>query len=224
MIKQIGTLISTLLEAGPYGDADFTRAIKEGRADELLAKLDPVLRLEQRNLNFDNFAPYSFSKNFSGAGNPDSPYESTAGGTPGWLGFICLTTHDTEPTYQEQSSEDYYGYIYNVSGTVQGAAGTAKRFEEDQIEQWTIWCEADGREQINFRNRFLFLPSHAISSSIKSLSIYFQSQADGYPGDYRNKGRSARIRFKDSGGNPITIAKTTNQVFLVEYTWSLVTV
>lgn len=223
MLQQQGVLRGTLYDSGRLTDADVARAIKEGRAGQLLARLFPVQHSVNRNLNFHNFAPWAFyAGGWNGAGAPPEPYYRTQGAGYAWLGFICLLTSDTEPTYQESSNEGTGGTAHAVSGTVSASSG-AKRIINDQIEAYSIWSAGDGRNEILFRNRWLYLPSEVVSTTINSLGVYYYEDATyALASTGRYKGRSARVRFKDSGGNPITITKTTNQVFLLEYTWSMV--
>jgi hypothetical protein len=223
MLQQQGVLRGTLYDSGRLSDADFTKAIKAGRAGGLLARLFPLQHTVNRNLNFHNFVPWSFyAAAWSGATAPGEPYYRTQGAGYAWLGFICLLTYDTEPTYTESSNEGSGGTAHNVAGTVNNS-NAAKRIVNDQIEAYSVWSAGDGRNEVLFRNRWLYLPSEVVSSTINSLGVYYYEDATyALASTGRYKGRSARVRFKDSGGNPITITKTTNQVFLLEYTWSMV--
>lgn len=223
MLAQRGVLETTLLDAGPFVDADFTRAIKAGKADDLLAKCEPRLKLRNKNLIFDSFVPFTYYRaGWSSAGAPPSPYNQ-ASGNWAYFAFIALLTYDSEPTYQEfASTENYYGRVTDVYGNV--GSGNMKWFINSQIEPWVVWADGGGREMISFRNRWLYLPSEAVSSNINSLGIYFWDYLynDGYnSSDYH---RGGRIRFKDAGDNPITIVKTSNQVLLLEYTWHMMSV
>lgn len=217
-----GRLKTTLLGAGGLKDEDFNHAIREGKVDGVLSDLDPHLELEQPNMIHDNFVPYMYYRaGWSSAGAPPNYYNGWTGGGASWFAFVVLLNYTSEPTYTEAAgNEGYYDNFHLMAGRVTDDAG--KRFVIDQIEAWQVWCEASGREQIFFRNRWLYLPSQAVSASINCLGIYFWE--DLYTTYSRRKQRSGRIRFKDSGGNPITINKNSNQVLLLEYNWSLVSV
>lgn len=223
---QEGILETTLLDSGSLADADFDLAIKEGRINEMLAGLgEPRLKLRNKNLVFDHWVPYSYYwGGWSSAGSPPGPFHQSAGSGHSYLGFICLLNYTSEPTYTEYSGEEHYwDPIHTAAGSVDTSAG-AKRFEEDQIEQWVIWSDAGGKEKVSFRNRWLYLPNQAVSSVINSLGVFFHDDATSVTSSGREFSRAARIRFKDSGGNPITINKTGNQVLLIEYTFSLISV
>lgn len=225
-----GHFTGKLINAKGLRDEDFSKAIREKRLDALLASLpvDQVVRCHNRI--FDNMAGYILSKLFQ-TGNPGWPYYVTDEGPPAALAFVCLLNITSETTdYKEDwGVQCYYNYdetdgISNVGDSVGGAGNySAKRFEEDQITAWEIAKDTSGRESIYFRNRLLWLPSHAVSSSINSLGIFFCSDGDddnlGY---YACIGRIGRVRFRDNAGTPVTLNKTSNQVFLVEYTFSLV--
>lgn len=218
-----GRLKTTLLDSGPMVDADFDRAIREGRAMELLGELDRRLELDQSNLIFDHFVPWCYYRcGWSSAGAPPDPFQEWSGSGASYFSFIILTTYTSEPSYTEYNgSVNYYDPIHTMPGTVDSSAG-AKRFVNDQIEAWDLSSAADGREQLTFRNRWLYLPSQAVSSNINSLDIYFNRDCTDVTAYAEDKSRSGRIRFKDSGGNPITINKSSNQVLLLEYNWSMI--
>jgi hypothetical protein len=219
-MQNIGRWDCKLFDSGRLTDRDFEHAIRERVIVDLLGDLPLVQKCHGKNLVGDQFPPFSFYNHMSGAGGGEWEVD---GGT--FLAYMALMNLDTEVSYTEGQNGSYW----HASGNVRldysyrtPTDGTGmKRFEEDQIEQWTIWSDAGGREAINFRNRWLFLPTQAVASDIKSIGIFYSDNPTSF-GDAFEYASIGRIRLKDSGGNPITINKTSHQVFLVEYTFRLV--
>lgn len=204
-------------------DADFDRAIKEGCIDDVLKDLPLERTVKTDNMIFSWLAAHLFSRLFQG-GDVTNPWDY-GDSNAAYFAFILLMNSDSEPSYTEQwwRWDSYYQqYMAEQDGTVD-ASSAAKRFEEDQISDWIIWQDTDGREAIHFRNRWLYTPSQAISSDIRSLGIYAHTDGDDTWRDYYHfMARSGRVRLKDTGGNPIILSKNTNQVLLVEYTITMV--
>lgn len=206
-----------------FTDADFDQAVEEGRIDDLLKGLPLEERLRTDNMIFSWMAAHLFQRLFSG-GDVTDPWDYGDSSTA-YFAFILLMTTDSEPSYTEQWWRwNSYAeqYMAEQAGTVE-ASTAAKRFEEDQISDWVIWQDSDGREAVHFRNRWLYTPSQANSSTIRSLGIYAHTDGDDTYRDYYHfMARSGRVRLKDTGGNPVTLSKNSNQVLLVEYTITMV--
>lgn len=204
-------------------DEDLLRLMTpQGKATPELSRLLDRLPTRQhafgKNLVNDNFAGYSFLG--FGGGDIADPYDFGGLNVAAALATICLTTNDAEPTYQESSYTSYVT-MHNVPNSVNtGNAG--KRFIEDQIETHLIQVDSGGRESILFRSRWMYLAAEAASSNIRSLDVLFSEDADTT--STARRGIIARIRFKNSGGSPIVITKSTAQVLLIEYRFTLVTV
>lgn len=216
----------SLMGARGLKDQDFDQAVREGRIDDLLKEL-PVEQqfLNQHNRIMDNMAGY-FLDNLFSLGNCGYPYYTRQDAPPeAALAFITLLTTDGEPTYTEDwgiEGSNSYLPLHNVYETA--GALTGKRFEEDEITPWELWSDTTGRNAIHFRNRFLYTPSQAVSSNIKSVGIFFHEDGDGTGSYWVARARIGRVRIKDAGGNPVTLNKLASQVLLVEYTFSLVAV
>ena len=193
----------------------------EGKATpELNRVLDRMYtrqRAKGQNLISDNFAGYTHRFCFSG-GDITDPYDFDSGNAA--LGSILLMTTDSEPTYTDSTNQ--YVDINNISGFAGTSAG--KRFIEDDIDPHLQDADPDsnGREAVLFRSRFLYLSTQGNSNNIRSLGIYFSRNADVTTSHER--ARIARIRLKDSGGTPIIVNKTSSQVLLIEYRFTLVTI
>jgi hypothetical protein len=186
--------------------------------DRLLARMPTSQRARGRNLVSDNFAAFIFRFAFSG-GDITDPYDFDSGNAI--LATILLMTTDSEPTYTDSTNQ--YTNLHNISGSANtGSAG--KRFIEDDIDPHLQDADPDGngRESILFRSRFLYLAAQGNSNDIRSLGIYFMRDADS-TGNFE-RARTARIRLKDSGGNPIILNKTSSQVLLIEYRFTLVNI
>lgn len=211
-------------DSGRLTDADFLKAKEEGCLQQLLEELPLVQRYHaQQNRIFDNMSGYLLDKLFS-LPNCAAPYYYTDYGPQAALAFICLLNLDGDT---DSYTEDWVSYGvrgYEVAYTVGSSA--AKRFEEDQIEAWSIWSNADGRKAINFKNKWLYLPTQAVSSHIRSIGIFFRSDADGLLSEYYNRrtGRIGRVRLKDETGKSVIVTKNSREVLLVEYTFTLVSV
>lgn len=201
-------------------DRDWQQAIDEGRLrgrSLALRQMFDEARLEGigggRNLQFDNWAAFSFNRRMAGPDIAD-PYDFDSGSA--WLATITLTTIDSEPTYQEASN--FGSDINNIQSNV--GSGASKRFVEDDVENVLIATVADGRDAIFQRSRFLYLPSQAVSGNIRSVSIHFSDNGDST--GFISRGIAGRVRIKDAGQNPIIISKSSSQVLLVEYTTTYV--
>lgn len=202
-------------------DRDLLRLMTpQGKATPELSRLLDRLPTRQhvfgKNLVNDNFAGFTHSRVLSG-GDIADPYDFDGGSAA--LGTICLTTNDAEPTYTEAS---YTGYVTpsNVPNSV-NTSNAGKRFIEDQIETHLIQVDSGGRESILFRSRWMYLAAEAVSSNIRSLDVLFAETGSSMG---IRRGIIARIRFKNSGGSPIIITKSSSQVLLIEYQFTLVTV
>jgi hypothetical protein len=152
--------------------------------------------------------------------------ESTAVNSSGAeLANILLTTEDKTPAYNyRRHYHDTYSYENPYTSWPGGiVSGTGKRFEEDQIEAWEIWQDAGGRESIHFRNKWLYLPSQGSSSTIRGIVIIGREDADSTGSSYYHwRVESGYVRFRDANGNKVTLTKNTNEVLLVEYTFTMV--
>lgn len=209
-----------LKDLPPGGDARLRGMLERGELPELNRLIDRMptrQRAKGRNLVSDNFAGYTFRFCFSG-GDITDPYDFDSGNAI--LATILLMTTDSEPTYTDATNQ--YTNLHNISGSANTSSG-GKRFIEDDIDPHLQDADPDnnGRESILFRSRFLYLAAEGNSNDIRSLGIYFMRDADS-TGSFE-RARTARIRLKDSGGNPIIINKTSAQVLLIEYRFTLVT-
>lgn len=213
-------------------DADFTRAIKEGRIKELLKKLPVVQRCSGSNRIFDNMAGYILHRKLSLPACA-GPFYRTENNPPAALTWILLANTDGDTTSYTEDSDNWdgWGYNRNMNTGVNSVntSSAAKRFEEDQIYGWTIGKDLDsnGRESIYFRNAFLYLPTEGYTSGgydIRSIGIYYASDGDSAPAldYYTSTALIGRVRLKDSAGNKIAVTKNTSEVLFVEYTFQLV--
>jgi len=213
----------TLLDAGGYTDADFKRAQENGTILKMLDSLDIEQKCSGSNQVFDHFAETMFIHLMSGPG-VSFPYGNGGTGSA-YLGSLVLSTYDTEPTYTETETYGFFGRTVHSVGSSANTSSAGKRFIEDDIIDPDIIVDPDGRESIIVRSKFLYLTTEGTSNNIRSLAIWYDTDADLDPGSSgREWGIGARIRLKDSGGNPTIINKTSSQVLLVEYTFTLVSI
>lgn len=206
-----------LRNSGRLTDADFQRAIKEGRLDDLLAELPLELKLAGHNM-INHWFTACFYHNVFGHGFSDSPYPTYNTHNP--FVTVCLMTTDSEPTFTE--TYNWYGNPHTPSGSANTGSG-AKGFITSDTEDPVIEKAADGREEIKFRERWLWLPSQGVSNNIRSLGIFGAEYLNYW--DTYQRWKSGRIRFKDPDtGAPVVINKNLNQVLVLEYTVFFVSV
>jgi hypothetical protein len=214
------------LHAGDLKDEDFRRAKQEGRLHALLDSLPLVQKVSCHNRVFDNMAGYLLDKLFS-LPNCGANYYYTDYGPPAALSFIFFLTTDADTDDYEENNGDGYSSPWHPddacvavdSYTLNGMA----RFVEDEIDPFQVWTDPD-REAIHFKDTWLYLPEKMVHSNIRSLGIFFQSDADNLTGAYRYMGRIARVRFKDAAGNKVTLTKSNKEVLRVSYQFTLVAV
>lgn len=193
-------------------DADFIAARDAGRLGALLETLPVEREVHSDNLVHQLFSICMFRLVF-GHGLPNGTYPmSVSTGIPFYT--VALLTSGDEPAYS-----DWWGgnqYPYNVPYCVSTTG--YKRFVVN-AEETSYAAEVSGREAVFLRSRWLFLPSEAVSNSIRSVGAYWSDTATLGAED---RGLIARARIKDTGGNPITLIKTSEQSLLVQYTATLV--
>lgn len=206
-------------DLGGLSDDDLLAMMSpEGKVTPELAKLldglPTVQHAQGKNLVSDNFASSSFKYCFSG-GTIDNPYNQGNG----ILATILIMNTDSEPAYTDATNQ--YTTMHGLTGGVGSLPG--KRFIEDDVEAHLIVTDSGGRESILFRSRWMYLAAEAVSNDIRSLGVY-HCRYGGSSTSSIERGRIARIRLKDSGGNPIIINKTASQVLLIEYRFTLVSI
>jgi hypothetical protein len=142
------------------------------------------------------------------------------------LGFINLSSTSAEPTY---SGENYGPLVSWISVTDSVGAGSSKHFwtaavgSTGPIVTPDVKVDPNGREAIYMKTKWLYLPGEATSSVIRSVGVYYGDYLPNYDNSSYNKVRIARVRIKDSGGNPVTISKIATKSLLVEYTFTMPT-
>lgn len=204
-------------------DEAFQRAIDGGYWRELLADLPHKQKISTDNMIYDRLCPYLIDALFPDAGGL-SPENSAVNSSNAMLAYLHLTTEDKVADYSYRRHwNDTYSYDNPYTSWPSVVSGTGKRFEEDQIEDWTIWQSADGRESIHFRNKWLYLPTQGSSSNINGIVLIGREDGDTTGASYYHwRVESGYVRFKDVNGNKVTLTKNTNEVLLVEYTFTMV--
>lgn len=212
-----GRMIGKLVEAGNYGDEAFIQAEREGRLDEFIAGLPVVQNIDCKNLVLDNFVGMVFQF-MLGAGSTGFAVEGTYD-----YSLFSLHTNTGEPTYTEYSGSAYYAG---------GADGLGNQPTNPQYAyKWCLYnvgepprmvsdIDGEGRNSITMVNRFLFLPSQGPMAGIRSCGLWWSS--NGLNTGNHHYGLVTRIRLKDSGGNPITLDKSTSQALLMDYRLTLI--
>lgn len=221
----LGHFDIALLDARPYKDEDFQVAIREGVLDQLLEKLPRDMELKNQNAISHWTVPYLFQMLMSGPAGPGIPFTTDNSGLVG----VCLMDLASEPTFSEtytQTLNYYNSNLWECANCI-GATNAAKVVINGSIESYLLAKDTQGREAVFFRDRWLFLPSEAISPSIRSVGLWGNSGPYNAVSFYTygiTWGRFCRVRLKDSGGNPVTINKLGTQAMVVDYTFTLVSI
>ncbi len=216
-----GHFTVSLIDAQGLKDEDFLGAYTKGRLEELLRQLPLLERAEGKNLVNDNFAGFVLNRVMSGGSLPIPYAYETASAA---LSSVLLLSTATEPTYTEASGDPGYVTVHNMPGSV-NTSSAGKLFIEHDVDTPELAVLPNGQEGIVFRSRFLYLPYEGNTTSpnfINSLGIYFCE--DGDNDSSARRGIVARIRLKNSAGANITIQKSSKQVLLVEYEFTLLCV
>ena len=211
-------------------DRAFQRAIDGGYIMDLLGDL-PLQkhcpREKNDNMIFDNYAEGMMRLCLSGP-TPAHGYwdECWGDSNNAALSRIGLATTSSLPTYTEDFSSNHFYSLQTTNHTPDSAntSSGGKRFIEDDITAPTIWSDTD-REAVHFRNRFLYLPSQGNSSSIRSISIHLNKDADQSltaSGSTKYSCKIGRVRLRDANGVLTTLNKTSSNSLIVEYTFTLV--
>jgi len=147
-----------------------------------------------------------------------SRYGNWAGGSFGSMAYVVLATTASEPSY----TGDVYTVGYTNAASLPDGSGISapryKKFINDCIVPQEIKIDPSGREAIYGKFKWLYLPGEATNSLIRSATIYGASTSNPDSSEFT---RWARVRIKDSGGNPVTIVKGATKSLLVEYTFTL---
>jgi hypothetical protein len=204
-----------LKDAPGLGDDDF-RGLAPAELGELLDSLETVRRAEGKNLCNDNLAAYILHHIMSG-GSISNPWNRSGVGGAGMT--INVENQDADPTYTEGWEE--YADIHNP-GWQLGTGDSGKRFIIDDVEAHLIQVAPLQKEEVQFRSRWLYLPSEIVSGNIRSIGYFYSDVANTTSSRYR--GHYGRFRLKDSGGNPVVLSKSSSQVLLVQITLKFVTI
>lgn len=200
-------------DSGSLCDEDFILAEQEGRLNALLESLPIVQEAHTDNLVLQMFSICMFRVVFA-HGLPDgaAPMNTSVG----WPFYSILISNDaSEPSYTDWFY-DSNATIHDLATSV-NTSNAGKIFVADDIDLY-VGTNPSGREAIFLRERWLYLPSQVVSNEIRSIGIYWASGS----GTYNARGIMARVRLKDSGGNPITFNKPSDKTLLVQYTISLI--
>lgn len=209
----LGHFDLTLKSAVGLDDTVFIEAQKNGSLQQLLDGLHTDAEYHTDNLVTDAIVPYTGFLLFGATGVGEIVNFNTSSA---FFGSVCLLTTDSEPTYMDWDHvNNEFVSPSNVSGSANTSSG-GKVFEEEASEAADIRSDPGGREAVWYRERWLYLPSQAASTNIRSIAVAAVRSATNTGSDYRIN-RMARVRIKDAGGNPIIVAKTTSQVLLLEY-------
>jgi len=204
--------------AGGLKDEDFVAAKEEGRLFELLEQLEVAQRAKCDNILM-HWIPPTFYHNVFQHGFADGPWPTYDACVP--MNNIGLMVTDSEPVYNY--AYGWYGGYHAFADNIGDSTG-AKGFTAHDADGNLVDKDADGREEVFVRTRFLFLPSQGNSNNIRSVGI-FGSQYTNQGTGSEDRYMSGRVRLKDpTTGLPTILLKNFNQVMVIEYTYAFVAV
>lgn len=196
-------------------DEDFSAAAARGELEALLESLGLEQAVHVRNKLTDHivWGMYSF---IFGHGLPKTdPWN----GTPSILNCVCLMTDADEITYEEGVNY-WYRTMHNWTNSANTSTG-GKLFSY-RTGSPVIDTDANGKEEVWVRHRWLWLPSEGNSNNIRSLAIF---GAHDYTSSTANRVQLGRVLLKDPDtGGPIVVIKNINQVLTLEYTFSMLSI
>ena len=217
----LGKFTFTKHHAGGLCQADFQNAARDGKLDQMLGGLTVNQEAHAiSNRLFDNLASYMMKQVMSGP-IIDTPYGDGSGNEQAALGTILLMVTDSLPVYTESTNEGFFDIHNPLDSANTSTAG--KRFVEDQIVPFVIATDPGSlsREAISFTCKWLYGPAEGNSPEIRSIGIFYSSDADQNVTPI-SLGRIGRIRLHDGNFFNIIIHKRSDEVLLVEYTFTLV--
>lgn len=202
-----------LMNSRGLSDEDFNRAQKSGTIDELLDSLDVVKEFDQKNQLTHYMAGTLFNQIF---GAPSVASRIQTGNFFHYIGF----GNDTGE--YDYSYNDYNNYMLSLFVSPNGNAvdvDVKRTSAAIRTHQVIVEPNSSGLRAAYDVHRFLWTPSQVISSEIREVKFAStQDQSDGWY--YSDECRTiSRIRIKDANGNPQTIAKTADEVILVQWTF-----
>lgn len=206
-----------LLNARGLGDEDFIAAEKDGTLEELLQSLDVVKEFDHSNQISHAVAGHFFHQVF---GAPDIGYNIADGNTFRYVGFGNSTTeYDysfTEYTGDMWQGFEPYQFADVANFNVKQCGGGAVRSHRVVVEE-----DATGFRAAHDINTWLWLPTAIVSNTISEFRITATDDATDVWYVYDECRTTVRTRLKDANGVPQTIAKTTNEVILAQWTLTM---
>lgn len=229
MIQQDGYLTLIRKNIGKHTEEDFQRARKEGWLKQLIddCELDHI-HGPQHNLIDHAFAMSMFPRLFYSA-NVGWDWMWSTDAEWCFLLAMIITAIDSEPAVTDYNPGGN-PYFYDAFSTKVNQWGygsvyiSQAYFEESQAEADEIKSSPLGREEIYYRERWLWSPSSFTSSNIRSLAILTGYPYGGIGDESGYQGKGGHIRLKDANGLPIIYSKTANQILLAEYKFILASV
>jgi hypothetical protein len=205
-----------LLDAGGLGDADFIAAQRNGTLDELLESLSVKREFDHSNQLSYAVSGHLFHQIF---GAPDIGHDIQNGNLFHYVGFGNSTT-EYDYTFTEYTAnmwQAFEPYIYNGTAYFEvKTPSTAIRGHKLTVEE-----DASGLRAAHDVQTWLWLPTAIVSNTISEFKITAtDGEGDGW---YVNDGcrTTVRTRLKDENGVGQTIAKTTNEVILAQWTLTM---
>lgn len=208
----------TLARAGEYTDEQWRQGLKSGNFSKMAGETGVDQRIAGHNLIYGAYSPYIFDHVFSGPTAPD-PLDDDASASAA-LSLITLDNNTAEPAYDTYlySSNKRPWELDNATPSFSGGVNHKIFIEQDDVAHEVI-SDPSGRSAVTCRSKFLWTTSQGNANDIYSFAVWHSRNADTSSYGYRVQ--MGRIRLKDSNGTPMVLVKTSANVLLVEYTFTL---
>jgi hypothetical protein len=198
-------------------DEDFEAAQKDGTIDNLLGSLEVMQEFDHDNQLSHHLAGNLFWRIF-GAPNPTSGVTVADGNMLHYIGF------GTSSTEYDYSFDEWNGDIWQLVITPLGDTLQADfKNMSGAIRTHRVVVEEDatGLRAARDIHRWLWFPTHCVSNAIREFKVLSTDDTSDTWYYYDEVRTLSRVRIKDENGVPQTIAKTTNEVLLLEWTLTM---
>lgn len=226
MFGMQGYVKADLHHAGGLSDADINELIAEnhhrGDGSALDAAVAKYMRRKQHcEGNNQLVVPLSgklYYRTFALA-NPGG--QATADGN--YFHAIYLANDSTDPIWSDGQTQGFTTWTA-MSGQVGSSAKLIINGTSQPKETSVGAAGPDQRRYIQVRMKFAWTPSQANVSNILSVKIAGPDTTNEYDAGSQFRNTYMRHRLKDSGGNPDTISKTSDDILIIEWILRVVSI
>jgi len=205
-----------LLDSRDLTDEDFHRAQKDGSIDDLLDNLEVKEHYSNSN-QITHLVPGWLYYHAFGI----SPGIGETAASGNLFHYVMLCTDTEEPTYDmSEWNPDLYVWAIRPLGDVADAE-IKRPASAIRGHQLTVEPNSTGRRSITDVHKYLWTPNQCVSNEIRTVKICSTNEGSDYWYYYDEINLMTQFRIKDSNGNPQTIAKTANEVLLIQWTLTM---